>query len=86
MPIYEYLCESCGTKTEALQKLSDPPLAECPRDGGSLNRILSLSFAHTGSTGGGAAMDCGPSGCGPDMAAMGGCGMGACGMGACGEA
>lgn len=84
MPIYEYLCESCGEKTEALQKLSDPPLATCPKDGGAVHRILSLSFAHTqGST---ASMACGPSGCGPEMASMGGCGMGACGMGACGEA
>jgi putative FmdB family regulatory protein len=30
MPIYEYVCQSCGHETEHLQKLSDPPLAECP--------------------------------------------------------
>ena len=30
MPIYEYVCESCGELTEALRKLSDPPLEICP--------------------------------------------------------
>lgn len=30
MPIYEYLCESCSHEMEALQKMSDPVLTECP--------------------------------------------------------
>jgi putative FmdB family regulatory protein len=30
MPIYEYRCAACGHELEALQKLADPPLAECP--------------------------------------------------------
>lgn len=30
MPIYEYQCESCGHELEALQKLSDAPLIQCP--------------------------------------------------------
>ena len=30
MPIYEYRCASCGHEVEALQKLTDPPLTECP--------------------------------------------------------
>jgi putative FmdB family regulatory protein len=30
MPIYEYVCQSCGKTLEALQKVSDPPLSECP--------------------------------------------------------
>ncbi len=30
MPIYEYQCESCGHALEALQKLSDAPLTQCP--------------------------------------------------------
>ena len=33
MPIYEYLCESCEQGHEALQKLSDPLLSECPACG-----------------------------------------------------
>ncbi len=30
MPIYEYRCASCGHELEALQKLSDAPLVDCP--------------------------------------------------------
>ena len=30
MPIYEYRCAACGHEVEALQKLTDPPLTECP--------------------------------------------------------
>jgi putative FmdB family regulatory protein len=30
MPIYEYRCSSCGHELEALQKLSEAPLTDCP--------------------------------------------------------
>jgi putative FmdB family regulatory protein len=30
MPIYEYRCNHCGHELEALQKLSDPVLKDCP--------------------------------------------------------
>ncbi|PCJ11550.1 MAG: transcriptional regulator [Gammaproteobacteria bacterium] len=30
MPIYEYECKSCGHQLEALQKMSDAPLLNCP--------------------------------------------------------
>ncbi len=30
MPIYEYRCASCGHELEALQKISEPPLTDCP--------------------------------------------------------
>lgn len=30
MPIYEYQCGACGHQLEALQKMSDAPLKECP--------------------------------------------------------
>ncbi|WP_323816219.1 zinc ribbon domain-containing protein [Cellvibrio sp. NN19] len=33
MPIYEYQCESCSHNLEALQKLSDAPLVDCPACG-----------------------------------------------------
>jgi len=33
MPIYEYTCSSCGHSLEALQKISDPLLSECPACG-----------------------------------------------------
>lgn len=30
MPIYEYQCRECGYRLDALQKMSDPPLSDCP--------------------------------------------------------
>jgi putative FmdB family regulatory protein len=33
MPIYEYRCEACGHELEQMQKISDPPLTECPACG-----------------------------------------------------
>lgn len=30
MPLYEYVCGACGKELERLQKISDPPLSECP--------------------------------------------------------
>ena len=30
MPIYEYECLSCGHRLEAIQKISDDPLKDCP--------------------------------------------------------
>ena len=35
MPIYEYRCSTCGHELEALQKLSEAPLALCPACGAS---------------------------------------------------
>jgi putative FmdB family regulatory protein len=33
MPIYEYQCQSCHEQLEALQKISDAPLLDCPKCG-----------------------------------------------------
>ncbi|MBK6805934.1 MAG: zinc ribbon domain-containing protein [Betaproteobacteria bacterium] len=33
MPIYAYRCERCGHELDALQKISDPALADCPACG-----------------------------------------------------
>ncbi|HJY75190.1 MAG TPA: zinc ribbon domain-containing protein [Burkholderiales bacterium] len=30
MPIYEYRCQACGHQEEFLQRVSEPPLTECP--------------------------------------------------------
>lgn len=35
MPIYEYVCSACGEHHEALQKMSDAPLTDCPHCGKS---------------------------------------------------
>ncbi len=42
MPIYEYRCESCGHELDALQKLADDPLKDCPAcEDSSLRRLVS---------------------------------------------
>ncbi|MBE7417083.1 MAG: zinc ribbon domain-containing protein [Ideonella sp.] len=33
MPIYAYRCASCGHAKDVLQRISDPPLTECPACG-----------------------------------------------------
>lgn len=50
MPLYEYLCESCGRRTEVLQRLDEPPIAVCPHCEGKLRKLLSApAFQFKGS-------------------------------------
>lgn len=47
MPIYEYICENCRHELEAIQKISDPQLSDCPECGKStLKRKTSVSAFH----------------------------------------
>jgi len=46
VPIYEYECSRCHQTTEALQKLSDPPLTDCPSCKGKLKKLMSLNSFH----------------------------------------
>ncbi len=42
MPIYEYLCKKCDHTLDALQKITDSPLVDCPSCGeAALKRLLS---------------------------------------------
>ena len=41
MPLYEYECESCGSRFERIQKFSDPPPDACPTCGGGVRKLLS---------------------------------------------
>ena len=42
MPIYGYICKSCEHSLDALQKMSDDPLVDCPECGeAQLKRQLS---------------------------------------------
>jgi putative FmdB family regulatory protein len=44
VPIYEYQCKSCGHELEAIQKLSDDPLKECPACGDlELTKLVSAA-------------------------------------------
>jgi putative FmdB family regulatory protein len=47
MPIYEYRCSECGQDHEVLQKVSEPPLTECPACGKpALQKQLSAAGFH----------------------------------------
>ncbi len=51
MPLYEYLCEKCGERFEAMQKFSDEPLQTCTREecgGKVVKQISATSFALKG--------------------------------------
>ena len=42
MPIYEYACDACNHRLDALQKISDEPLRDCPSCGKpQLQRMVS---------------------------------------------
>ena len=51
MPIYAYACQACGHELEALQKLSDAPLTDCPAcEQAELKKMLTApSFRLSGS-------------------------------------
>jgi putative FmdB family regulatory protein len=50
MPIYEYQCSDCGNQFELRQKFSDEPATECPKCGGTIQKLISQSsFALKGS-------------------------------------
>jgi putative FmdB family regulatory protein len=49
MPIYEYRCEKCGD-FEEMQRITDPPLARCPKCRAKIRRLISsTSFQLKGS-------------------------------------
>ena len=41
MPLYEYQCQQCHEKLEAIQKFSDDPYTICPHCGGALKKLIS---------------------------------------------
>jgi putative FmdB family regulatory protein len=44
MPIYEYRCKLCGQEHEVLQKVTEPPLTDCPSCGKpGLQKMLSAA-------------------------------------------
>lgn len=52
MPIYEYQCAACGHSLDALQKISDPVLTECPACGKqSLEKQVSATSFQLKGTG-----------------------------------
>jgi putative FmdB family regulatory protein len=50
MPIYEYQCQECGKRTEAIQRYADAPLTVCPHCNGPLKKLISSpAFQFKGS-------------------------------------
>ena len=41
MPTYEYRCPACGADFEKFQRMSDEPVAECPKCGANAERQIS---------------------------------------------
>ena len=40
MPTYVYRCKTCGHRFEAIQKMTDQPLFDCPECEGKVARLL----------------------------------------------
>ena len=40
MPLYEYLCQSCGLRFERRQQFSEAPVKTCPECGGEVVRLI----------------------------------------------
>lgn len=52
MPIYEYECADCGHRLEAIQKVADAPLTQCPTCGKpGLKRLISAAGFQLKGTG-----------------------------------
>jgi putative FmdB family regulatory protein len=51
MPIYEYQCGDCQHALEALQKMSDAPLTDCPECGSAslVKKVSAAGFRLSGS-------------------------------------
>ena len=46
MPLYEYLCETCGHRFENIQKFSDSPVEKCPKCGGHVHKMQAAPAFH----------------------------------------
>ena len=40
MPIYVYQCETCGLTFERRQRMTEPPLEDCPECEGHVHRVI----------------------------------------------
>lgn len=87
MPFYEYRCDACGHEMEIMQKMSDPPVAQCPACGEPNVRKLVSAAGFRLKGGGwyetdfkkGGKKNVHDSGGGKESAPAAGCGAGGCG-------
>lgn len=40
MPTYQYRCRECKRETEAVQRITDPPLEQCEECEGKVERLI----------------------------------------------
>jgi putative FmdB family regulatory protein len=40
MPTYQYRCRECKRETEAVQRITDPPLEQCEECKGKVERLI----------------------------------------------
>jgi len=40
MPVYLYQCDACGVRFERQQRISEPPVEDCPECEGHVRRII----------------------------------------------
>jgi len=40
MPLYEYACNACGSRTEVRHVIAEPPPSRCAACGGALERVF----------------------------------------------
>ena len=57
MPLYEYKCEKCGARFEAITRITEKDETECPECGASAERQLSI-FTLGGSVSSGKGKGC----------------------------
>jgi putative FmdB family regulatory protein len=57
MPLYEYECEKCGARFEAITRITEKDETECPECGAPAERQVS-SFALGGSVSSGKGKGC----------------------------
>jgi len=43
MPTYEYRCSKCQKEFEVFQRITDDPVNECPKCGGSVERLIAAT-------------------------------------------
>lgn len=41
MPTYVYYCKGCDKQFETVQRITDAPLAKCPKCGGPVRKVIS---------------------------------------------
>jgi putative FmdB family regulatory protein len=64
MPLYDYLCESCGKKFEDLRSLAERDNARCPVCGKSADKQISGFFTSSSKSKPSAPGNCGNTGFG----------------------